>query len=94
MIYVSSSQTVSVKIAMLSNPLIGAYSKVHIKLVKTTKINMMNIKSFNYQFLIHSTYMYLNYLINNLFNNRLFIKYLSIQLIFQLTHLALMQICY
>lgn len=47
MIYVSSSQTVSVKIAMLSNPLIGAYSKVHIKLVKTTKINinMMNIKS-------------------------------------------------
>lgn len=92
MIYVSSSQTVSVKIAMLSNPLMGAYSKVHIKLVNTTKIN--GEYKINDQFLIHSTNMYLNYLINNLFNNRLFIKYLSIQLIFQLTHLALMQICY
>jgi len=36
MIYVSSSQTVSVSIAMLSKPRIGAYSSVHIKFVKTT----------------------------------------------------------
>lgn len=35
-IYVSSSQTVSVRIAMLSNPRIGAYSKVHIILVNTS----------------------------------------------------------
>lgn len=41
-VYVSSSQTVSVSIAMLSRPLIGAYSSVHIRLVKTTAAKFTN----------------------------------------------------
>lgn len=54
-VYVSSSQTVSVKIAMLSSPLIGAYSNVHIKLVKTTEINTVAHHIFSSSLLLNST---------------------------------------
>lgn len=40
----SSSQTVSVSMAMLSRPRIGAYSSVHITFVKTTRRGRINVR--------------------------------------------------